>query len=83
MFKVICRFADLQDNNHVYEVGDEYPRAGLEVADVRIAELAGSDNAIGCPLIEAVGDVEAFDNIMPKPTAEKPKQTKKAKKSNK
>lgn len=54
MFKVIYRFADLQDDNHVYEVGDKYPRDGYEVADSRIAELSGNGNKIGKPLIEKV-----------------------------
>ena len=51
MFKVIKLFADLQDGNHVYNVGDEYPRKGLKVTDGRIAELAGSNNKQGTPLI--------------------------------
>ena len=51
MFKVIKVFADLQDNNHVYNVGDVYPRKGLSVTDARIAELAGSTNKQGVPLI--------------------------------
>ena len=51
MYKVIKLFADLQDNNHVYKVGDEYPRKGLQVSEDRIAELAGSNNKQGTPLI--------------------------------
>lgn len=54
MYKVIKLFADLQDNNHVYNVGDEYPRKGLKVTDERVAELAGSNNKQGCPLIELI-----------------------------
>ena len=48
---VLTRFADLQDGKHVYEAGDTYPRPGLEVSPERIAELAGSDNRTGSPLI--------------------------------
>ena len=51
MYKVIKFFADLQDNNNAYNVGDIYPRAGLEVSEERLAELAGSDNKQGQPLI--------------------------------
>lgn len=51
---VIERFADLQDGNRIYEAGDTYPRPGLDVTPGRIAELAGSDNRMGYPLIEAV-----------------------------
>ena len=54
MYKVIKLFADLQDANHVYNVGDEYPRKGVNVTDERIAELAGSTNKQGCPLIEPI-----------------------------
>lgn len=66
MFKVIKLFADLQDNNHVYNVGDEYPRKGVKVADERVAELAGSTNKQGCPLIELIKE--------DKPTAPKAKK---------
>ena len=48
---VIERFADLQDNNRIYEAGDDYPRPGLDVTPERLAELAGSDNRTGKPLI--------------------------------
>ena len=54
MYKVIKFFADLQDNNHPYNVGDAFPRKGLEVTEERLAELAGSDNKQGVPLIEFV-----------------------------
>lgn len=51
MYKVIHYFIDLQDNNHAYNVGDEYPRKGAEVTNSRIAELAGSENKQRKPLI--------------------------------
>ena len=54
IYKVIKDFADLQDSNHVYLVGDEFPRKGMEVSDERIAELASASNKIGEALIEAV-----------------------------
>lgn len=54
MYKVIYKFVDLQDNDHVYEIGDVYPREGSEVTDERIAELSGDQNKIGSPLIEKV-----------------------------
>lgn len=58
MYKVIKFFADLQDKNHVYNVGDIYPREGLEVSGERLAELAGSDNKQGQPLIELVEEAK-------------------------
>ena len=68
MYKAIKLFADLQDNNHVYNAGDEYPRKGLTVTDERIAELSGSANKQGCPLIELIKDEK-------KPAAKKAKKT--------
>ena len=54
MYKVINFFTDLQDNNHAYNVGDTFPRKGLEVTPERIAELAGGKNKQGKPLIAKV-----------------------------
>lgn len=54
MYKVIKYFTDLHDNDHPYNVGDTFPRNGVSVTDERIAELAGSDNKRGIPLIEKV-----------------------------
>lgn len=54
MYKVIKHFTDLQDNSHSYSVGDTFPRSGMVVTEKRLAELAGSDNKQGAPLIELV-----------------------------
>lgn len=54
MYKVIKYFMDLQDKNHPYNVGDVFPRKGLEVSAERLAELAGPNNKQGVPLIERV-----------------------------
>lgn len=51
MLKVIKRFRDLEDNGHVYEVGDTFPHSGINVSEKRIKELMGTDNKIGVPLI--------------------------------
>ena len=59
MYKVIKYFADLQDKNHEYHVGDTFPREGLEVSKDRLAELAGSNNKQGVPLIELVAEKTA------------------------
>ena len=53
MYRVIYPFADLSDSNHTYNAGDEFPRRGVIVKPERLAELAGSNNKIGRPLIEA------------------------------
>ena len=70
MYKVICRFADLQDDSHVYEVGDIYPRKGSDPSFDRIRELASDSNKIGKPLIEEIKE---------EPIEEKPKQKKRKK----
>lgn len=59
MYKVIRYFTDLQDSNHAYNAGDEYPREGLSPTAERFAELAGSNNKQGVPLIreETAGTV--------------------------
>lgn len=62
MYKVIKRFHDLQDSRktktgviyHEYNVGDVFPRKGMDASDERIQELAGKDNKQGVPLIELV-----------------------------
>ena len=54
MYKVIKHFVDLQDNNHKYDVGDTYPRKGLNVLQSRINELASNKNRQGQPLIEEI-----------------------------
>lgn len=54
MYRVIKHFTDMQDNNYAYNVGDEYPRKGMNVLPSRIKELAGSKNRQGCPLIKEI-----------------------------
>lgn len=55
-YKVIHAFTDLQDNNHVYLVGDVFPHDDLKVTNERLKELSGSKNKIGEPLIELLED---------------------------
>ena len=54
MYRVIKHFVDLQDNNYKYDVGDTYPRKGLNVLQSRINELASNKNRQGVPLIEEI-----------------------------
>ena len=56
MYKVIKFFTDLHDGDYPYNVGDTFPRAGVAVTDGRLAELAGSDNKQGAPLIQLVDE---------------------------
>jgi hypothetical protein len=75
MYKVIKFFTDLQDNNFPYNVDDIYPRKGLTVSEERLAELAGSKNKQGQPLIVLIEKVT--EAAAPKKTTAK-KATKKA-----
>lgn len=63
MYKVIVRFCDLQDGNHVYQPGDEYPRAGLQVEAERIQELASDRNRRKTPLIKEVAERRRRKNV--------------------
>ena len=58
MYRVIKHFVDLQDNNYKYDVGDTYPRKGLNVLQSRINELASHKNKQNTPLIEEIPEVE-------------------------
>ena len=58
MYRVIKHFVDLQDNNYKYDVGDTYPRKGLNVLQSRINELASHKNKQKTPLIEEIPEVE-------------------------
>ena len=51
-YVVLALFTDLQDKDHLYDVGDPYPRDGLKPSAERIAELMSSDNKQGKALIK-------------------------------
>lgn len=53
LYRVVKYFTDMQDCDHPYNPGDIFPRDGVSVSEKRIAELAGSDNRQGVPLIKA------------------------------
>ena len=69
MYRVIKHFVDLQDNNHKYDVGDTYPRKGLDVLQSRINELATNNNLQKTPLIEEIP--EKVEETKKKKSAEK------------
>lgn len=68
-YKVIHRFTDLQDFNHLYNVGDSFPRVGMKVSQSRIDELASSKNKLKTPLIEIEKDtkIDDFSQYMNEP----------------
>lgn len=80
--KVVYKFADLVDGNHIYEVGDSYPRDGYKPTKERVEELKGSDNKIGKPLIVAEADevIEAEPEVVvPEKVEAKPTRSSKRK----
>lgn len=54
MYTVLENFADLHDDKYIYLKGDSYPREGYEPEQERIAELSGSENAFGKPIITKI-----------------------------
>lgn len=79
MYKVIKYFEDLQDGCHAYNIGDTFPREGLEVSEERLAELAGSANLQKKPLIAKVEEepaepAEPEQEAEPEAAEEKPKK---------
>ena len=52
-YRVLKYFEDLQDGSRPYRAGDKFPRPGFSATAERIAELSGSDNRRGVPLIAA------------------------------
>lgn len=71
MYKVTAYFVDLKDNNYAYREGDTYPRKGLKADDARIAELSGSENKRGIPLIKKVDEKPAGKKAAEKNSADK------------
>lgn len=53
-YRVLEDFSDKQDDRRPYKVGDIYPREGLDPSPQRVAELLGSDNVRGRPIIELI-----------------------------
>lgn len=66
MYKVVKYFKDMQDDGHPYNVGDAYPREGLEVAESRIEALSSNKNRRGIPLIAKVEEPKPIQNEPPK-----------------
>lgn len=56
-YVVIKDFTDLQDKNHIYRVGDKYPRKG-KAKNERVEELSSSANKLKTPLIKVVEEDE-------------------------
>lgn len=72
-YRVIKYFTDLQDGEHPYNVGDDFPRVGADARPARIAELSGAMNRQGVPLIEEVPDAEPAAPVKRKKTEQEEK----------
>ncbi|KLR75276.1 hypothetical protein ABH20_00855 [Geobacillus sp. T6] len=58
-YVVIEAFKDAKDGQHIYRVGDTYPREGHKPSKKRIEELLSKGNRIGRPLIVEVKEGDA------------------------
>ncbi len=54
MYKVVRRFRDLKHDNHIYEVGDSYPKTGEKATKARLEELSTTKNKYKQIYIEEV-----------------------------
>lgn len=70
MFRVLSDFADLQDSNHVYRIGDVYPHDGYTPTEERVEELSTDKNRLHIPLIKIVEEPKAEEQTK----QEKPKR---------
>ena len=68
-------FADSKDAGYVYRTGDAYPRDGVELDPMRVAELESTANALGFPLIEK-GKSDTEEKETPTKTTTKRKVSK-------
>lgn len=62
-YKVINYFTDLQDNNHAYNVGDDFPRSGKQVSKERLTELSNTSNRQKKALIERVDEQVNYSDM--------------------
>lgn len=74
VYKVIVSFADLQDKNHVYNVGDVFPHDGRVVSPNRLRSLSTNANNRGTPLIAISGN--AKEKPVEKKAEDKDEETK-------
>ena len=58
-YRAVTTFTDLQDNNHMYQAGDLFPRKGFKVSDERLVELSTDKNRRHKPVIEEVLEEKA------------------------
>ena len=69
---VLSEFADLQDEEHVYGIGDEYPRKGYSPSAERVDELSTWKNLLHKPLIQKVEEQPTEAKVEEPETVEEP-----------
>lgn len=84
MFKVLKKFRDITDSDHIYEVGSVYPREGYEPSEDRVDELLSDDGEHrsaplkGSPLIaideETITSGKVDENLDPVDLSTKKKE---------
>lgn len=60
-YTVLSEFADLQDEKHVYGIGDVYPREGYTPTAERVDELSTGKNLLHKPLIQKVIEIHKVE----------------------
>ena len=83
MYRVRKDFFDLQDADHWYTKGDEYPRAGYSPTDERIQGLLGKKNGQREPLIELVEEEKVTEPEILEPEEQHEEEEKPKKKGKK
>lgn len=81
-YEVIKDFVDVQNDNHLYRVGDPFPYNDADVSEERIDELASDKNRVGVVLIRSVEDENenGVEDSKVDIAEEKPKKNKKKEK---
>lgn len=54
MYRVMIAFADKEDKDRPYKVGEEYPRQGFKPSEARIGFLMSNKTTLGEPVIAEV-----------------------------
>ncbi|OME59479.1 hypothetical protein [Paenibacillus odorifer] len=56
MYRVIRKFKDLKHDEYVYQIGDMYPKEGIDVSKARLKELSTTKNKYKKIYIEEIAD---------------------------
>lgn len=81
MYIVLKNFTDLEDNNHKYTMGEEYPRKGYEPTEERVKALTSGNNKAGIKLLKEVKAPKKAEPKEAEPKEEKPVEAKPKKKA--